>query len=319
MPKGGWEAVLSVRAGDDPSAPPMLGEYEESGGTVTFTPRFAPTPGVRLHASFTPRPGGEALSAVFGDVAEAIAPSTRVAHIYPTTDEWPANTLKMYVEFSAPMAKGEAYARVRVLDDKGAAIEDPFVEIGEELWDSSVTRVTLLFDPGRIKRGLVDNEASGPPLMPGKTITIEVDPSWRDARGAPLVGKASRIIRVTDALRQPVDEKLWHVDPPRTPDDQLVITFDRPLDHALAQRAISVVRNASPVAGESVLEENETRLRFTPAAPWSPGAHAIRIDGVIEDLAGNRLGKAFDVDTSDPRQSTSAMALAEIAFTVPAR
>jgi hypothetical protein len=42
------------------------------------------------------------------------------------------------------------------------------------------------------------------------------------------------------------------------------------------------------------------------------------VDGVIEDLAGNRPGKLFDVDTSDPSQSTEARASSALGFTAPA-
>ena len=36
------------------------------------------------------------------------------------------------------------------------AIELPFLEIDEELWDPAMMRLTLFIDPGRIKRGAVD-------------------------------------------------------------------------------------------------------------------------------------------------------------------
>ena len=312
-PQGGWESVLTIRAGDDLSAPLLLGEYKESSGVIIFTPRFAPSPGVELHASFKPM-NAPAISATFGEPAKAIVATTRVVHLYPSSDAWPANTLKMYVEFSAPMSAGDAYAHIRVLDDQGRIVVDPFVAIEPELWDPSATRLTLLFDPGRIKRGLVDNEESGPPLMPGRVVTIEVDAAMRNATGAPLIEKFSRKIRVVDALREVVDVKRWRVTPPSSPGADLVIDFDRPLDHALARRSISIVKGASPVEGKISLEERETRFRFTPNAPWSPGRHAVRVDGVVEDLAGNRLGKVFDVDTSDPLQSDTAARVEEIAF-----
>lgn len=314
-PAAGWESVLAVRAGDDPAGPAMLGEYRESGGVITFTPRFTPSPGVKLHVSFTDE-SKQTLTSTFGEAIDAITPTTRAARIYPSTDEWPANTLKMYVAFSAPMASGDAYTHIRVLDAEGRAIERPFVEIEPELWDPAGTRLTLLFDPGRIKRGLVDNESSGPPLMPGRAVTIEVDPAMRDARGAPLAEKLTRTIRVAEAVREPVDVKMWRVEAPKSASDDLIITFPRPLDHALAQRAIAISREGARVAGKVTLEDNETRFRFTPDAPWKGGVHEIIVDGVIEDLAGNRLGKLFDVDTSDPTQSTSAPPSATITFEV---
>jgi hypothetical protein len=317
-PEAGWESVLVVRAGNDPDAPPVLGEYEQRGNVIIFTPRFAPSPGVQLHVSFTDQ-SRRTLTATFGEAAEAIAPTTRVAHIYPSTDKWPANTLKMYVEFSTPMASGDAYRHIRVLDDQGRLIEGPFVEIEPELWDATGRRLTLLFDPGRIKRGLVDNESSGPPLMPGRTVTIEVDRAMRDARGAPLAEKFTRTIQVVDAVREPVDVKAWTVSSPSSTSGDLVISFPRPLDHALAQRAISVSRDGSDVAGKASLEEDETQFRFTPDSQWRPGRYEIVVDGVIEDLAGNRLGKVFDVDTSDPTQARSATPSATIPFEIPSR
>ncbi len=317
-PEAGWESVLVVRTGDDPDAPPLLGDYKKSGDAIIFTPRFPPSAGVELHVSFTDE-SKQTHSEIFGQAPDALASTTHVARIYPSTDEWPANTLKMYVVFSAPMASGDAYTHIRVLDDQGRIIEGPFVEIEPELWDPTATRLTLLFDPGRIKRGLVDNESSGPPLMPGRSVTIEIDPMMRDARGAPLAEKFARTIRVVAAVREPVDVKAWRVDSPKSPDDDLMIHFPRPLDHALAQRAIGVSRNGSSIAGTIVLGDDETSLRFTPHAPWTSGLYEIVVDGVIEDVAGNRLGKVFDVDTSDPRQATSATPLATIPFEVPAR
>jgi hypothetical protein len=317
-PPAGWGSVFVIRAGDDASAPALVGEYKKSGGVIIFTPRFAPSPGVELHASFKPANAPE-IFATFSEPAKALAATTKVARVFPSSETWPANTLKMYVEFSAPMASGDAYTHIRVRDDQDRVVGGPFVEIEPELWDPTGTRLTLLFDPGRIKRGLVDNEESGPPLMPGRTVTIEVDPAMRDASGAPLSQKFSRTIRVVEPLRETVDVKRWRVEPPASAAGDLVVAFDRPLDHALAQRAISVTRDGSQVAGKISLEENETRLRFTPDSPWTPGRHAIRVDGVIEDLAGNRLGKLFDVDTSDPGQARSATSFAELAFAIPAR
>ncbi len=314
-PADGWESVLNVRADDDPAAPAMLGEYSESGGVITFTPRFEPAPGLALHATF--HVNQSTIEATFAEPAKAIASTTTVAHLYPSTDEWPENTLKMYLEFSAPMSAGEAWTHIKVVDDQGRTIVQPFVEIEQELWDGSGTRLTVLFDPGRIKRGLVDNRDSGPPLIAGRPVTIEVDPSWRDATGAPLAEKFSRTIRVTDAVRDVVHVKRWKVDAPRAGDSDLVVTFDRPLDHALARRAISVTKNGSLLGGKIRVTDEETVWRFTPDVGWAPGDYFIAVDGVLEDLAGNRPGKMFDVDTSDPAQSTEAASVTAIPFTVP--
>jgi hypothetical protein len=290
----------------------MLGDYDEHGGAITFTPRFPPAPGLELRVMF--HVNHRTVDATFGEPAKALAATTRVVEIYTAADKWPANTLKMYLTFSAPMATGEAYAHLRVIDAKGQTIVQPFVEIEPELWDATGTRLTVLFDPGRIKRGLVDNEQSGPPLMAGGTARIEVDAGWRDATGAPLRGAFAKSVRVSDALRTPIDPKRWKLAPDAS---GLVVTFDRPMDQALAQRAISVTRNGVRIAGRAELTKNETEWRFTPDGAWTPGAYYLAIEGVLEDLAGNRPGKLFDVDTADPSQSTAAVAVTAVPFTVP--
>ncbi len=69
------------------------------------------------------------------------------------------------------------------------------------------------------------------------------------------------------------------------------------MDHALAQRMIRVVVPPGElVAGEAALEDQERRWLFTPAQPWKAGPHTVLVQTTIEDLAGNNIGKAFEVD-----------------------
>src|SRR4029077_16843257 len=89
---------------------------------------------------------------------------TEVTHVYPTATALPENQLKFYIHFSAPMGRGEAYEHVHLLDAKGRRDDLPFLELAEELWDASGKRLTLLIDPGRIKRGLKPREDLGPVL-----------------------------------------------------------------------------------------------------------------------------------------------------------
>lgn len=315
-PREGWGGVFIVRAGDDASSPPLLGDYSLIGETLTFTPRFAPTPGVKLHALFHPDGGAHDVGADFGSPARPLTPSTRVVHLYPSSPTWPANTLKLYLEFSAPMATNEAYAHLAIKDDHGAIIEKPFVEIDQELWDPSHRRLTVLFDPGRIKRGLIDNEKSGPPLAPGRDVTLVVDPGWRDAAGAPLAEGFKRVIHVSPALREPVRMKDWRLTAPASSVADLVLAFPRPLDNALARRVIRVRRDGQDIAGKVTLEDDEIIWRFTPVIPWAPGRYQVHVEGIIEDLAGNRLGRVFDVDNQNPSEARDALPFEERSFEV---
>jgi len=192
------------------------------------------------------------------------------------------------------MSRGEAWRHIRLVDDSGKPVELPFLEIEQELWDREQRRLTVLFDPGRIKRGLAPNEEVGPPLMEGKRYTLVLDAEWQDAAGRQMASAFKKTFRVAAEDRTPPDPKRWRVSPPASNTlAAVVIDFDEPLDAAMLEHSISVAgkRGAVEVGPE------EKQWRFTPDEPWAPGEYRIVIDRKLEDLAGNRIGRAFDVDT----------------------
>jgi hypothetical protein len=315
-PPGGWREALAVFASDDPAAPAMLGAHGREAGMVTFTPRFAPAPSLRLRAVFRPA-GGDPVVAWFGGVPEPPrAPSTRVVSVTPSAEVWPENILRLYVSFSAPMRIGVAWDHIRVLDTAGRPMGGMFVEIDQELWDPGGRRLTVLFDPARIKRGLVDHINEGPPLTAGGRATLQIEPFWRDAAGALLAEPFSRTVSIGPPLRQAIDPAAWLITPPASPTSPLTVDFDRPLDAALGLRALCVCKGAAEVPGAVRLEAAETRLAFTPEHPWTPGRYALVADPVLEDIAGNRIGRPFDIDRRAPGGPEAAARGAEIPFEV---
>jgi len=307
-PSKGWGDILTVRASDDPAAPPLAGEYKRRGDTLTFTPAYPPSPQVTLTITYQ-APGGEFHRLMVPGKAAPATAATTVTQTYPTTDRWPANQLKFYIQFSGPMTKGQAYRHIQLLDETGAVLEQPFVEFDQELWDPGVTRLTVLFDPGRIKRGLGDTD---PPLVPGKTVTLRIDPAWQDAHGKPLAAAYERKITVVPDVRLPVDPAAWKITAPRDRNAPLFIDFPRPLDYALARRTITV----PGVEGEVTLLANETRWALTPLKPWKAGRHEIHIDGIIEDLAGNRLYRPFDLENASATVAKAPPKSATLTFEV---
>lgn len=196
------------------------------------------------------------------------------------------------------MSRGEAYRRIRLLDEAGGTIELPFLEIDQELWDPDGKRLTLLFDPGRVKRDLLPNQEVGPPLQAGRGYTLVVDPAWPDALGRPLASEGRKSFRVGPPDHTPPRTSDWRVAPPRAGTrDPLVVTFPEPLDRALLERVVEIWDGAgTPVPGEIAIDAGETRFRLTPRAPWKPGDYTLRAATILEDLAGNSLGRAFEVD-----------------------
>jgi hypothetical protein len=291
-PASGWGSVFPVYAGEG-DVPAMLGSYSVEGTVLTFRPRWPLAPGVHIRAVFHP-PRGAPVEAAFDIPKLAAATTTRVEHVYPSTDALPANALKLYIYFSASMRRGEAWQHIRLLDERGAPVDLPFLEIDQELWDPSNTRLTVLFDPGRIKRGLLPLRESGPNIEEGKSYQLVISHDWLDAHGLPLTGDFSKTFRVVAAVREPVDPARWSIHAPQPGTaGPLTIDFPRPLDYALLQRAITV----DGVKGKVEVAPGETEWRFTPESPWRLGAYRLTVNTALEDLAGNGVGRTFDVDT----------------------
>lgn len=286
-PEGGWPSVFRVHVGDA-SMPPVMGTYAVEGADVVFKPRFAIPPDVACRAIAA----GKEFH--FDAAVRERKSTTSVTRIYPTAAEVPANQLKFYVEFSAPMEKGQAWERIRLLNAKGKVVELAFLEIEQELWDREGKRLTLLFDPGRIKRGVTPRDQVGSALVAGQSYTLHIDREYRDAEGNPLTSIFRRSFSVRSEDRDPVEPSRWSFQLPnagtRYP---LYVDFGEPLDAALATRLISI----DGMPGTLALTANETKLAFTPENNWEPREYKLLVDTALEDLAGNRVGRPFDVDT----------------------
>jgi hypothetical protein len=314
-PAAGWSAVLAVYAGTG-DVPPMLGSYQAESGTLSFKPRFPLPGGMHVRAVFH-APGEAAVEAAF-DIPKGHAPaaSTRVAHVYPSTNLLPANQLKLYLCFSAPMPKGDAWRHIHLLREDGRQVPAPFLEIDQELWDRDHLRLTVLFDPGRIKRGLASLAEAGPALEAGKRYALVVDRDWLDSRGAPLAEEFRKEFRVAPADRVPPEVTAWRVTAPRAgTTDPLVLHFPKPMDYALLQHLLEVKGMRGMIEGNIALEREETEWRFTPRQAWKAGRYRVVVQTTLEDLAGNHIGRAFDVDTFE-RVTPVARETAEVGFRV---
>lgn len=303
-----WRAVLAVRV-DQPDVksaaitPPMAGSYTlDDTGRLTFVPSFPLQAGLTYRALFDDRAGGgrgEPVVSVHTVAAKESGPRTSVTEIYPTAAVIPENLLKFYVHFSGPMSRGRIYEHIHLLDETGKEVEIPFLELDEELWNPEMTRVTLFIDPGRIKRGVQPLEEVGPSLESGHAYRLIIDAKWQDAEGRPLLEEFVKAFRVGPADREMPDPKTWKLAevPDVGSEKNLVLRFPEPMDHALAQRLIGVTdAEGESVSGRVALEDEEKRWTFTPDSPWTAGDYHIRISDILEDLAGNQVGKKFEVD-----------------------
>lgn len=303
-PANGWTSIFAVYAGEG-NIPALLGSYTVENSALVFRPRFPFAPGMKYRAVFQP-PGGVRIEKVFYGPHVDTTPSTRVLQVYPTADVLPSNQLRLFIYFSAPMSRGEAFEHIHLLDGHGKVLPDVFLP-GEELWGRGNRELTITFDPGRIKRGLTSNEKMGPPIEKGKRYSFMIDARWQDGRGVPLVAGFHKTFWGGAAIRTAPDPKTWRVIAPaaRT-SGALVLEFPEPMSYPLLRRMLHVSGDHGEVIGEVTIERHETEWRFTPQQPWQPGSYNLVVDTALEDLAGNHVGQLFDIDEAKgaPQPST---------------
>ena len=292
--------------------PAINGKYHLASDRIEFRPQFPLQPGVRYRAIFHPK-SGRPVTSVFEIPSPKREPSTTVDEVYPTAEVLPENLLKFYLYFSAPMSGGHIYEHIRLTDSAGKVVDLPFLEIDEELWNPDMTRLTLFLDPGRIKRGVQPLEELGPALEAGKSYTLRISSSWLDAAGTRLKENFEKKFRVVEPDRDPPDLSRWEFAPPKAgTKDALKITFPDPMDHALALRMIGVDKTE----GTARLEQNERTWIFIPEQPWKAGRYRLLVQTTIEDLAGNNVGKPFEVDLFSDVQKRLTREVAERGFEV---
>jgi hypothetical protein len=308
--------------------PAVLGSYSVSDGAIHFTPRFPFDPGRRYTVVLDPArlpPSSEGRTAPWRSsrieaTVSLPAPdehtTTRIVEVYPTAREVPENQLRLYIYFSAPMGLKGGRDHIRLLDETGRATEDPFLPLDVDLWNADRTRYTVLFDPGRVKRGVLPNEQMGRSLIKGRVYTLVVDEDWRDAGGQPLAAPFRRDFRVGPSSERPIEPTTWHVDTPLAGTrDPLVVSFPGPLDFGLLQRALSVwTARGERLEGDIRIEAFETHWIFTPREPWRAAEYRLVAASILEDVAGNRIGRSFEVNALTSSRSESQAKSAVVPF-----
>lgn len=311
-----------VDAGARPAAmQPLTGRFVLDGDAICFIPRFPFVDGIGYALLIYPdaaKGSGEPQVQTIERPERAGAPTTDVAAIYPTASALPVNQLKFYVHFSGPMSEGHAARAVHIhREDNDEPLTDVFLAMQPELWDRGRRRLTLLLDPGRIKRGLVPNAEAGYPLVEGVPIVLRIDAAFRDAVGRPLRKGAERRYAIGPPVRARLDPTDWQYRRPRAGSlEPFTVRFDRPLDHALLGHCLRLHDvNGEPVAGERVIGEGERSWRFEPLSPWESGRYSLVIEPRLEDLAGNSLTRVFDRDLQRTEDTPSEARPMEIGFT----
>ena len=301
------DAGLAVLASDDVApillqaeVQPAAGRFVRSANGIDFVPRFPFLAGVTYSlvvSGCAEFPEGLVLG--LRRETPPMDATAIVTAVYPDTEIVPFNLLKVYLHFSEPMVEGFARRGIRLENAKtGEPIDGAFLDMDPELWDRKRRRLTLLLDPGRIKRGLVPQQEVGYPLEEGSSIRLTIAGPFKSASGAPIARAFSRVYAVGPALRCPVDPGDWRLDfPAEESPDPLRVEFDRPLDHAMLAHAFQVIdADRQVVAGVGTVQAGDMGWTYFPSRAWKSGEHQLIVDARLEDLAGNSLRRVFDRD-----------------------
>jgi hypothetical protein len=323
-----WQAIMRVSVdGPDETNPPVVGLYRVAASTLDFVPMFPFDAGRGYLVAIDPkkltppRAAESFRTVVVMPAGEARASSTTVTRVWPSSPVLPENLLRMYLEFSAPMAKehGRDFLKLVEVGANGREVEvkDAFLALDVDFWSPDGRRYTLLFDPGRVKRGILPNDQVGRALKPGRKFAVIVDPKWRDQHGQPLAAPFRHEFTAGSAQMAALDPAAWKIqDPSSTVQGPLVIQFPKPLDHGLLQRAIGVERDGKAIAGDIAIGADETEWRFTPRSPWIAGSYDVIVLSILEDPMGNQIGRTFDVDKFTEIDKSPAPARSKLPFVV---
>lgn len=298
--------LLSVYViGDDKEWGPLdysiQGSYHFEDYSLIFTPRYPFLENTEYYVRF------EADTVLLEHrfvISADITPVTFVDEVYPTTDLIPRNVLKFYVQFSGSMMEGNMLDHVYIVDSDGLRMEHVFLEIPQELWDTENKRLTILFDPARIKRGMDALDEYGAPFQVGQSYSLVIDKEWKDAGNRVLTESYQKNFTIVEDDRVKPEIRNWEVATPSANSDQkLEIDFFETMDYGLLNRVIHIEdKNGVLINGSITLKEDQTKWTFIPDEPWNEEEYTIYVESILEDMAGNNLLMLFDVDLKNDPQ-----------------
>ncbi len=307
------DQLVSVRLVRPEETTSILGEITFNTNGIEFVPAIPFTHGLRYEVIIKNDRVAE-IEIPEPDPAEAPV----LLGVFPSQDSLPLNLLKIYLQFSKPMAEGHSQKQIVMLKSNRDTAHAVFLDLQPELWNSDQTMLTVWLDPGRIKRDLQPNKLLGNPLQEGEAYTLLISDQWKDLYGAALQSGYSKHFVVTsrDSL-SPVPGSWMLNTPIRGTVNALEVNFKEPLDYSLLNAALQV-RHAKgkSIEGSIRIRDEERIWQFTPADPWMKGVYVLQIETRLEDLAGNNLNRPFDLDLKSQSANLFSEKIVEIQFIV---
>jgi hypothetical protein len=216
-------------------------------------------------------------------ITSAVSAAPRIS---PAGGSVPENLLRIDLQLDKPLAQPLNKHNIKLFDQNGAVIEEPFLDLVLPSRDGLT--ITFLLHPGRLKSGVLPNVTLGTALREGEYVTLEIAiPSLR----VPIQKSWS----VGPALRQKIDPTSWRVVIPNAKTRSALDISLQTLIGADAQNFIAVADSIGrKVEGETRMSANESHWQFTPTSPWQEGTYTLIVHPMLEDVAGNRICALFE-------------------------
>jgi len=302
---------------DESEAVPVIGELIKERKAIRFEPMFPLQAGLKYFVEYE---NARSVKSYYSFSIEEIdrRPMARVREVFPSAEVLPENLLKFYIHFTHPMSVDDSYRHIRLLNEGGQSLPLPFLELGEELWDSEGKGLTLLFDPGRIKSGLRPRLEEGGVLEEGRSYILEISQEWLDAEGQPMVSDYRKRFTVgpLDTASPRVDD--WVIRIPKSgTKNALLVEFSESLDEALLQRVVTIIDGQGDAVTGSIRVGQEERVWvFEPNEAWRRGSYRVKAHSILEDLAGNSIGRPFEVEMSEGERHPQPKRFVYLDFTI---
>lgn len=314
------DCVISVYYGEVSKKtiqPKIIGKLTKSDTAITFKSKYGFSKGTSYTVLIVSK--NDTQRFLVHTPKSIYKPSTYIKNIYPTSSQLPMNQLKFYIEFSAPMRLGNVFENIHLYKlPEGKLESEAFLVTAEELWNPDKTRVTIFFDPGRIKRGVQPNLQLGLPLVEGNKYKLVIDKSWLDVNDVKLTKGFEKIFDVVSVDRESPSAENWKIDFPKTKNKSAIkIDFKEAMDFGLLHSAIVIVDHENRyVEGVIKLSDNESKWMFTPKNKWLKGNYKMIINAWLEDLSGNNLNRKFDVNLNSKRDTPKNIKEVQIPFKI---
>lgn len=264
------------------------GIFKKNDQSVTFVPEFPFLQNVRYVLKYS------------NGVAEFSIPTENenkpiVTQVYPTSNKLPENLLRMYIQFSKPMKTINNLKHIKLFDDTGEEVKGVIFNNVYELWNDAQTQLTIIFDPARVKTGLIANELLGRVLKPNQTYHLVIN-NLQDVYGNYLKESYTKTFSVIKEDIVSPNTDLWKIELPNiNTNEDLKISFANSIDMMSLLHKIRIYNSDNEIIKGSIrIGKEEKTIELLPEEKWVKGNYLLKINSRLSDPSGNNLNGLFD-------------------------